>query len=369
MKKVAVLMSGGVDSSLSAALLQQQGFEILGITFRVFQFSSKKPYSSHLGARHAVPLHYQSSSKEPYLSPEEDSPVQKARDVAEHLKVPHFVLDIEEEFRQEVIQPFEQAYQQGLTPNPCVECNRRIKFGFLLKKAIELGAGSIATGHYAQIVQEDSSYHLKKGIDPVKDQSYFLYAIKCENLPFIRFPLGQLHKSDAKKLVQELNLPVIIRNESQDVCFLSGRDYRDGLGQGQEGWIKDRSGRLLGRHSGIENFTVGQRKGIGLSGGPFFVLEIQPASRTLIVGSREEGMHRGLIARSAKWLESVEEGRKVEVKIRSRHDPAPARIESMTEDRFQIRFDEPQWAITPGQSAVLYDGEVVLGGGIIATAV
>lgn len=339
MKKVAVLMSGGVDSSVAAALLQQQNCDVTG-------------------------MHLQLASPCP------DSGVAKAQAASDRLGVRLIVLDVAKEFAERIIQPFTQAYQKGLTPNPCIRCNRLIKFGLVLDKARDLGFDAIATGHYARIETGSGGASLLRAEDRTKDQSYFLYAIGRERLPLVLFPLGRTLKTETRRLAVQLGLPAGQALESQDVCFLGGGDYRDRLQKDScpGGTITDPSGKVLGRHSGIENFTIGQRKGIGLSGGPFYVLRIVPETRTVVVGRHPEALASRLSADQACWLETVGPEQRVEAKVRSRHEAAAAVVESLSEREFTLRFSEPQWAITPGQSAVLYSGDRVLGGGIIQTA-
>ncbi len=346
MKTVAILMSGGVDSSLAAALLLEQGYEVVGITLKLVSRQETHSYGGCCAYSDAV----------------------DARRVAQKLGIPHYMLNVAEEFGEQVIQPFERAYRLGMTPNPCIECNRSIKYGLNSQKATQLGLDHVATGHYARIEEHDGALHLLRGVDEEKDQSYFLYGIGRERLSEVLFPVGHLRKSESRRLADQYGLPVASKAESQDICFVPGGDYRERI-EGQPGTIQTRAGKVLGEHSGIEHFTVGQRKGIGLSGGPWYVLALEPETRIVIVGGRDEAFQSHLSARNAVWLEDVEPGREVLAQIRYRHNPAPARIESIEGDGFSLSFDEPQWAIAPGQSAVLYDeGDRVLGGGIIESA-
>ncbi len=345
MKTVAILMSGGVDSSLAAALLLEQGYEAVGITLKLVSRQETHSYGGCCAYSDAV----------------------DARRVAQKLGIPHYMLNVAEEFTEKVIQPFERAYRLGMTPNPCIECNRSIKFGLIYQKARQLGLDHVATGHYARIEERDGTFQLLRGVDEEKDQSYFLYGVGRERLSEILFPVGHLRKSESRRLADQYGLPVASKAESQDICFVPGGDYRDRI-EGQPGTLQTRSGKVLGEHSGIEHFTVGQRKGIGLSGGPWYVLALDPKTRSVIVGERDEAFQKRLRARNAVWLEDVEPGRKVQAQIRYRHDPAPARIESIEGDGFSLAFSEPQWAIAPGQSAVLYESDRVLGGGIIESA-
>ena len=344
--KIAVLMSGGVDSSLAAALLQQQNREIVGVTLQLRPLQGASPEERK----------------------DRTQSLDDARRVVSQLGIEHRTLDVTDEFARLILQPFRQAYRQGHTPNPCIRCNRLIKFDLVLQKMRPHGVVAVATGHYARLEGNASACHLKRAADRDKDQSYFLYAIGRQSLPRVLFPVGHLRKSEARRLAEQLGLPVAHKSESQDFCFLAGEDYRQVVPACGPGPIVDPSGRVLGTHPGVEHFTVGQRKGIGLSGGPYYVLQIDPATNTLIVGPKKEGYHSCLEADEAVWLESVRVGQEVEAQIRSRHRASPATVESIEGGRFRLRFPEPQWAITPGQSAVLYAGDLVLGGGIIRRA-
>lgn len=344
--KIAVLMSGGVDSSLAAALLQQQGRQILGVTLQLKRLQGASPEEQE----------------------DRNQSLDDARRVACRLGIEHQTLDLSADFARLILQPFQQAYRQGQTPNPCIRCNRLIKFELVLQKMQSQEVQAVATGHYAQVEKSASAFHLRRAADRDKDQSYFLYAIGRQSLPRVLFPIGHLQKSEARRLAERLGLPVAQKSESQDFCFLAGQDYRRGIPGCGPGPMVDPGGRVLGTHPGVEHFTVGQRKGIALSGGPYYVLRIDPATNTLIVGPKAEGYHSCLEADEAVWLENVQPRQEVEAQIRSRHRASPATVESIEGDRFRLRFREPQWAITPGQSAVLYAGELVLGGGIIRRA-
>ncbi len=345
-KKVAVLMSGGVDSSLAAALLHRQGHQVLGITLKLLNEHAPPRWDAAFRAA-----------------------VGDARQVARKIGIDHDVLDIADVFAERIVKPFEQSYRRGQTPNPCIQCNQLIKFGLTLERVQHLGIDLLASGHYARLEGDPTAFHLKRGVDSGKDQSYFLYAVGRKNLSKTLFPVGQLHKSESRRLAAEFKLPIAEKPESQDICFIAGKDYRSCLSPlPRPGLLKDCAGRVLGHHSGIEQFTIGQRKGIGLSGGPYYVLHIEPETNTVIVGPRQQGYRSCLEASQAVWLERIQVGQPVEVQIRSRHVPTPAVIESASEERFRLRFQEPQWAITPGQSAVLYNSDLVLGGGIIQSS-
>jgi tRNA-uridine 2-sulfurtransferase len=344
-RQIAVMMSGGVDSSLAAALLQQQGHEIIGVTLKLVHQESTHGFGGCCAYSDAV----------------------DARRVAQKLGIPHYMLNIAEEFSNLVIEPFKEAYQQGRTPNPCIECNRTIKFNLIREKAYQLGFDAVATGHYARITQENGGCHLRRGIDPAKDQSYFLYTVGRENLPDVVFPVGHLEKTRTRDLAESFALPIAMKPDSQDICFVQGGDYRQSLkrevrGRGR---IVDTSGRQLGEHEGIEDFTVGQRKGLRLSGGPWYVIRLEQSTNTVVVGSKEEGLSSRLMVENPVYLEDIAPGQEVQAKIRSRHEPAEATITECSDSGFALEFSEPQWAVTPGQSAVLYDDDLVLGGGLI----
>jgi tRNA-specific 2-thiouridylase len=354
-KRVFVAMSGGVDSSVAAALLINQGYEVIGMTMRLFPALDGS--SESVGAMDAA------------------RSVEDARTIAEELQIPHHVLDLESEFSNSVIDYFLEEYRSGRTPNPCIRCNRFLKFGALLERAGALGADSVATGHYARIeLDEGAGEHLlRKAVDEAKDQSYFLYILTQEHLARVLMPLGVHRKEEVRGIARRLGLHVHERPESQEICFIEGKDYRTFFKRVdakflKPGSIRDSSGRELGRHNGIAGYTIGQRRGLGISHHePLYVTRIDRQSNTVYVGTREEVYHRQLLAHEVNWVSRHPPGEplEVEVKIRSIHTPAGAQLHPGRNGRVRVDFHEPQWAVTPGQAAVFYSGDRVLGGGTI----
>lgn len=355
-KRIAVAMSGGVDSSVTAALLKDQGHDVVGISMQVW----RDPAAQLCNA----------SGPTSSLAHFND-----ARRVAEHIGIPFFGVNFEQQFRELIIDDFVSEYFSGRTPNPCVRCNRLIKFDLLLAQAKELGADLLATGHYARVVSgEKDGWRLLKGLDPLKDQSYFLYALSREQLSMTIFPLGGMHKQEVRRLAAEFQLPVADKGESQEICFIADDDYVRFLeserGAGEPGDIVDREGKVLGRHSGIYRYTVGQRKGLGIAHPhPLHVLGLDAARNEVIVGARDELFTSGLIASEMRWhmtpplapLNAV-------CKIRYRHQPVACTINPLPGDRAEVTFAEHEKSVTPGQAVVLYDGDRVLGGGCIEKA-
>jgi tRNA-uridine 2-sulfurtransferase len=341
--KIAVAMSGGVDSSFAAALLQQQGHEVFGVTMRL---------SPSSGA---------------------DNAVRDAAKVADKLGIPHFVFDFQDEFTKTVISYFCREYAAARTPNPCVLCNHLIKFGALWEKVKEMGAEALATGHYAAITKEQDRYLLKKGTDLNKDQSYFLYRLTQEQLSRTLFPLAALSKDKVKSLARDMALPTAFRPESQEICFIPDNDYAGFLREHARftavpGRITDGVGKRLGEHNGIFNYTIGQRKGLGIAAPePLYVTGIDASSNTVTVGGKEGVYSSELVAGELNWIASASPSRpfRTSARIRYRHQEAEALVTPMDDDKVYIKFTTPQMAITPGQSVVFYDGEVVLGGGTI----
>lgn len=352
---VAVAMSGGVDSSVAAALLLDQGFRVVGITMRVVP-SDPPPY--------------------PRGSRPPDSVEQAAR-VARALAIPHHAFDLQEPFARHVIDPFCEDYAAGRTPNPCLRCNRFIKFGELLRRAEQLGARRFATGHYARTRRDEPSgrWLLLSGVDKGKDQSYSLYALSQQQLARALFPLGQMTKSQVREIAAQLGLPTADRTDSQEICFLAGQSYGEYLQQHRPGLaapgpIVDRRGRQLGRHRGIAFYTVGQRQGLRVaSGKPFYVIGIDAAGNRLIVGGEDDLLWRGLWMREVNYVSLPSlppEGKTVSAKVRYSASPAEARAQPEN-GRVKLDFTRPQRAIAPGQAAVCYRGDTVLFGGNIET--
>ena len=346
-------MSGGVDSSVTAWLLKEAGYEVIGITMKVW------------------PQDCISRAEDKCCGPQA---VADARGVAHALGVPHYVIDEAAQFEKLVIDYFKSEYGQGRTPNPCVMCNEKLKFGNLLTRARSLGAVKVGTGHYARVEKRGDRWVLLKGMDPRKDQSYFLFSLSQEQLAHTLMPLGDKSKPEVREAAKKLGLSVYDKEDSQEICFVPGNDYgaflKSHMGESQfhPGEIVHRDGRLLGHHAGIEYFTVGQRKGIGLSHPtPLYVLDIDSATSRVVVGDDGDLWSEEFEVDCVIWsgMQGCDDGREVSVKIRHSHADAPARIFNVGKDRVRIEWSEPQRAVTPGQAAVFYDNDLVLGGGWI----
>ena len=353
--RVVVAMSGGVDSSVTAALLAEAGYEVVGVTLQLYD-------------------HGQAVGRKGACCAGRD--IHDARRVADGLGIAHYVLDYESRFRAAVIDDFADSYLRGETPVPCIRCNQRIKFDDLLATARDLGADALATGHYVRRVEGANGPELHRAADAGRDQSYFLFATTRAQLELLRFPLGAMaDKRETRAHAERFGLLVADKPDSQDICFVPRGGYAEVIARlrpeaREPGDIVDSGGRVLGRHNGIVNFTVGQRRGIGVAGPePLFVVRIEAASRRVVVGPRAALMGRRLTLGELNWLDAKpldkSRGRAVTVKLRAAHEPVAARLRALGGGRAEVVLAEPQAAIAPGQACVVYDGARVLGGGWI----
>jgi tRNA-specific 2-thiouridylase len=358
--RVIVGLSGGVDSSVAAALLVEQGYDVVGVTLRVWPWRESEDPTRRFGS---------------CCSPET---VHDAREVARRLGIPYYVLNSEAEFGRVVIDQFVAEYRAGRTPVPCVACNRDLKFGSLLQRARAWDATAVATGHYARVtrVETNGRYLLWRGADPVKDQSDFLWPLTQDQLAAARFPVGGLTKVEVREHARRLGLTTAEKPESQEICFIPDDDYRRFLRERdpamfRPGPIVDTSGRHVGTHRGLAAFTVGQRRGLGLaSGPPRYVVDLDASANTVTVGEASALEHDRLVATDVNFIACDPPGApmEVEAKIRHSHRAARAWVHVREDGRAEVRFADPQRAITPGQSVVFYQGDLVVGGGVIARA-
>lgn len=350
-------MSGGIDSTVAAMLLLEQGYELVGVTYRAYDSISRACMEKEKGCCSVDALF-------------------EAKRMAEDLGFEHHILDIRQEFREKVIADFIGEYLHGRTPNPCVVCNSVIKWGRLSALADELGCEYIATGHYARIGRQDGRFYLRKGVDETKDQTYFLWSLTQENLARTIFPLGELTKPRVRRIASGHGYEKLSKKgESQEICFIPDNDYRaflasqveDYAGKYGPGWFTDTSGKRLGEHKGFPNYTIGQRKGLGIAlGQPMFVVAIRPEENVVVLGTREELQGKTFYVRKVNLMKyaGIAEGQEVTVKIRYRNAGGKASLFPET-GRLRVVFHERMDSITPGQSAVFYEGEDVVGGGVI----
>jgi tRNA-specific 2-thiouridylase len=371
---IAVAMSGGVDSSAVAAMLRAEGHNVIGLTMQLW---NQRRLASHAGMPESVQGRCCSIDD-----------VYDARRVAETLGIPYYVVNHEERFERDVVRPFVEEYLAGRTPIPCSLCNNHLKFDQLLIVARQIGADQIATGHYAQVVFDEpcGRWLLKRPTDRSKDQTYFLFGLTQEQLSRTLFPLGGMTKPDVRELARKHSLAIAEKPDSQEICFVPGGDYKRFLEaylseqrSGSTGGDRDTlagemvtsDGKVIGEHAGVHNFTVGQRKGLGIAtGSPLYVIQIKNDTRQVVVGKDEELYSRTLRTHRVNLISTDElrEPMRVAVKIRHKHQPAAALIESAGPNEILVTFDEPQRALTPGQAAVFYDGDIVVGGGWIESS-
>src|ERR1700674_4396240 len=363
---IAVAMSGGVDSSAVAAMLRADGHNVIGLTMQLW---NQRRLAGHEGMPESVQGRCCSIDD-----------VYDARRVAETLGIPYYVVNHEERFEREVVRPFVEENLSGRTPIPCSLCNNHLKFDQLLIVAQQIGADALATGHYARVEfdEQRGRWLLKRPADFSKDQTYFLFGLTQEQLSRTLFPLGGMTKPEVREVARKHSLAIAEKPDSQEICFIPGGDYKRFLEaylseQGDTpteiaGEMVTTDGKVIGEHAGVHNFTVGQRKGLGVAtGSPLDVIQIKNDTRQVMGGKDEELYSRTLRSRRVNLISTADRGEpmRVSVKIRHRHQPAPAKIESVGPDEIQVTFDEPQRALTPGQAAVFYDGDIVVGGGWI----
>ena len=353
--RIVAAMSGGVDSSVTAALLARAGYDVVGVTLQLYSAGTAKRKGACCAGQD----------------------IHDARRVAETLGIPHYVLDYEERFKQRVIADFAQTYARGETPIPCVRCNERVKFADLMDTARELGAEALATGHYVRRIDGPNGAELHRAVDPVRDQSYFLFATTQKQLDYLRFPIGDMDKREVRAIAAELGLIVADKPDSQDICFVPDGKYATVVQKMQPdaaapGEIVDSTGSVLGRHDGVIHFTVGQRKGLGLSGNgePLFVLKLDAAKAQVVVGTRDQLSARTIRLRDVNWLGGDEITVDCAVKVRSMRPPIAARVTRGPDRTAEVELLSPEDAVAPGQACVFYerDGTRVLGGGWIARA-
>ena len=357
--RIVVAMSGGVDSSVAAALLAEQGHDVVGVSMQLYDASSGAGGERAFGSCCSL------------------DDLHDARRVAAALRIPHYILNFERQFDEPVVSNFVREYATGRTPLPCARCNSDLKFATLAVRARGFGADAVATGHYARVERDAATgrYLLRRGVDVSKDQAYFLFSLTQEQLAGAVFPIGGRPKQAVREYARLHGLPVADKPDSQEICFIPDDDYAAFVGERAPhavggGAIVDESGRVLGRHSGIHRFTVGQRKGLGLSasptGAPVYVLALKPVDGQVVVGPRASLERSVLRASGVNWILREPTGpMRVTTQIRHRHPPAPSSVQAIGDRQAEVVFDAPQVAVTPGQAVVFYDGDIVVGGGWI----
>ena len=356
-KKVVMAMSGGVDSSVAAALLKEERYDVIGVTMNLFSLPPEYCRSENLRSCCGWKA------------------VEDANRVASILGITHYVADLRADFEEKVITDFCEQYARGRTPNPCIRCNQYVKFESLMARAEKLGADFLATGHHARVEYDAQKrrYLLKKGKDREKDQSYFLYPLSQKQLSRTLFPVGNFTKKEVREKARKMGLPVAQRTESQEICFIPDKNYAGFLQERipqafQSGPVVDIEGHIIGQHRGVARYTIGQRRGMGIAAShPLYVIKIHHDKNKIVVGSNEKLYHRNLLASQIHLVSSkkITQPLTVKAKIRYKHKEAKAIVKPVEKDRARVEFEKPQRAITPGQSVVFYDGDVVVGGGII----
>jgi tRNA-specific 2-thiouridylase len=353
--RALVAMSGGVDSSVAAALMLEAGYDVVGVTLKQWEGpAGEMPTAGCCTVADA----------------------EDARRAAAQLDIPYYVLDYVDEFRESVVDRFGEAYMEGLTPNPCIECNRRVRFRALFDRTQELGCDVLVTGHHARVERRSGRFRLLKAVDAGKDQSYVLHMLGQVDLSRIRLPVGEMTKAEVRERASRLGLRTADKPDSQDICFVGKGDYRDFLRDhfpeaARPGMVVDTAGAILGAHAGTVDFTIGQRKGLGVAlGTPRYVVDIEPATATVVIGRKEELLVAGCVVTDVSLVGGdVNLPSEVEVKVRYRARPVSAKVALEDDGSWQVMFDQPQHGIAPGQAAVLYTGDEVLGGGTIAGAI
>jgi tRNA-specific 2-thiouridylase len=348
-------MSGGVDSSVAAALMLDAGYDVVGVTLKQWEGpAGEMPTAGCCTVADA----------------------EDARRAAAQLEIPYYVLDYVDEFREAVVERFGEEYMQGRTPNPCIECNRRVRFHALFDRTRDLGCDVLVTGHHARVDQFDGRFRLLKAVDEDKDQSYVLHMLGQAELSRIALPVGEMTKAEVRELASRLGLRTADKPDSQDICFVGKGDYRDFLREhfpeaAQPGVVVDTQGAVLGSHAGTVDFTIGQRKGLGVAlGEPRYVVDIKPATSTVVIGRKEDLLVAGCVVTETSLVAGdVRLPSDVEVKVRYRSRPVPAKVVQEPAGAWQVIFDQPQHGVAPGQAAVLFKGDEVLGGGTISAAI